>query len=88
MSKTYFYSLFVWSTVASSATHVSIYSYYTEDIAYFVKINANFYGPVSKGLNPASNSSLHQGIVVPKNVFISRHDGERTPQNLYYDYWA
>ena len=27
-------------------------------------------------------------IVYLKTVFISRHDGERAPQNLYYDYWA
>ena len=39
-----------------------------------VKINANVYGPMSKGLNLASNSSLRQGIVehcVPKNVLSS-----------------
>ena len=27
-------------------------------------------------------------IVYLKTVLISRHDGERAPQNLYYDYWA
>ena len=56
--------------MTSSATHVSICSYYTEDIAYFVKINANVYGPKSKGLNSASNSSRRQGTAedcVPKN---------------------
>ena len=27
-------------------------------------------------------------IVYLTTVLISRHDGERAPQNLYYDYWA
>ena len=29
-----------------------------------------------------------RSIVYLKTVLINRHDGERAPQNLYYDYWA
>ena len=29
-----------------------------------------------------------RSIVYLKTVLISRHDGERAPQNLCYDYWA
>ena len=39
-------------------------------------------------LATAAGVKEQRRIVYLKTVLISRHDGERVPQNLYYDYWA
>ena len=39
-------------------------------------------------LATAAGVKEQRRIVYLKTVLISRHDGERAPQNLYYDYWA
>ena len=55
----------------------------------FINIDAYISGQMSKVLDPVSISRLRHRTREPyvpiTTVFISRHHGERVPQNLYYE---